>query len=351
MTEPFGISPFCHNLVRMRLKLIPFLLLGLVVDLAHCGRTGKVVIPDPNAAASDEGEADPPGADVDDGSATSEYVDRSRKRSPSVRGIPSRRNSGRAVKQKVDYEDMDAELDVLLAQEGEASSCSSDDSDGLGPGPSPKVRRARFEFPPKLRAPKAGRPRFVTMTMPERLAPKTLTHTVAQEYAWACNFVGDRRRVKDGSASGSWARLVEVLAGAKSAIMQEANRDMRMMDLTARRELAEERSEHRLRRVRDAFVGRTMTQMEVSRATALQMWEPACLVLKAKHKAWIEEDIAELEELILEAEEWRVAPSNATCGPACSRADRGDEDDADGGGTGGPGLSSLANAPFASVGP
>lgn len=344
-------SPYlCHNSIRMRLTLVLLLLVGLVVDYVHCGRAGKGVVPDPDASDSDAGEVGPQAAAADDGSATSEYVDRTRKRSPSVRGVPSRRNSGRAVKHKVDYEDMDAELDVLLAQEGEASECSSDESVSHEPGPSPKARRARFEFPPNLRAPKAGRPRFVTMTMPERLAPKTLTHTVAQEYAWACNFVGDRRRVKDGSASGSWARLVEVLAGAKSAIMQEANRDMRAMDLTARRELAEERSEHRLRRVRDAFVGRTMTQMEVSRATALQMWEPACVVLKAKHKAWIEEDIAELEELILEAEEWRVAPSNVTCGPACSKSKRDDEDDVGGGGSGNPGLASLGNAHFASVG-
>jgi hypothetical protein len=30
-----------------------------------------------------------------------------------------------------------------------------------------------------------------------------LTHTVAQEYAWACNFVESRCCVKDGSTSGS----------------------------------------------------------------------------------------------------------------------------------------------------
>jgi hypothetical protein len=89
------------------------------------------------------------------------------------------------VKQKIDYEDLDAELDKLLAQEKEEVSCSSEELDGPGPGPSPKARRSRFEFPPELRAPKAGRPCFVTMTMPEHLAPKTLTHTVAQEYAWA----------------------------------------------------------------------------------------------------------------------------------------------------------------------
>jgi hypothetical protein len=128
-------------------------------------------------------------------------------------------------------------LDELLAQEEEEEEevgGNSEELEEAGPGPSPKARRSQFDFPPELRAPKAGRPHFVTMTMPERLAPKTLTHTVAQEYAWACNFVGDRRRVKDGSASGSWVSLVEVLSGTKSAIMQEANCDMCAMDLAAR---------------------------------------------------------------------------------------------------------------------
>jgi hypothetical protein len=59
--------------------------------------------------------------------------------------------------------------------------------------------------------------------------------------------VGDCHQVKDDSSSGSWARLVEVLLGAKSAIMQEANCDMRVMDMAAHRELAKERVEHRLR--------------------------------------------------------------------------------------------------------
>jgi hypothetical protein len=141
---------------------------------------------------------------------------------------------------------------------------------------------------------------------------------------------------------------VEVLAGAKSATMQEANGDMQFMDLAARPELAESRSEHRLRCLRDVFVGCIMTQMDVSKDTALQMQEPACVVLKAQRKQWIDEGIAELEELILEAEEWHVDLANATCGAAPPKRSN-DEDEADGGGLGGSGLGSIANILVASV--
>jgi hypothetical protein len=168
------------------------------------------------------------------------------------------------------------------------------------------------------------------MTMPERLTPKTCTHTVAQEYAWACNFVGDRRCVKDGSASGSWARLIEVLARAASPIMQEANREMREMDLAVCREMAEERSEYRLRTIRDTFVVKHISQMGVSKETAWEMWEPAFIALKAHHKTWIEDEL--LERLILEAEAWRVSLTNDTCsGLPAKRKDDGGDDEGEGG--------------------
>jgi hypothetical protein len=99
-------------------------------------------------------------------------------------------------------------------------------------GISPKsCQRSRYEFPSSLRALKADRPGFVKMSVPERLAPKSFTHTIAQEYAWACTFVGDMHTVQDGSVSGSWARLVEVMAGSDSPMMKEANLEMRETNL------------------------------------------------------------------------------------------------------------------------
>jgi hypothetical protein len=194
----------------MRYNLSLLLVLGTVIGHVVAGRTGRGMSLE---SAEDEPEPAPlevpvlgPVVAMKDGSDAG--VGRTRHRSASVKGVP-RRSSGWAVKQRISYSELGADLDTLLAQEDEESSESSgesEESEGENvPVPSPKVGCSQFEFPPTLRAPKAGCARFVTMTMPERLAPRTCTHTVAQEYAWACNFVGNRRCVKDGSASGSWA--------------------------------------------------------------------------------------------------------------------------------------------------
>jgi hypothetical protein len=230
-----------------------------------------------------------------------------RKRSQSLKGVvaAAHRHSDRAVKRRVSVWDSEEETVPVLPKKGPPDALLAEVAQGSGPSPK-AARRSRYDFPPELRAAKADRPRFVKMAIPERLAPKVRTHTVAQEYSWACSFVGDSRRIQDGSVSGSWARLVEVMAGSRSLMMEEANREMRETDLRVRRRLAEDKAERKRAQLRETFLRRAVHQLDVTEEVAEQMWLPALAALKQNHYQWIEEDLEELEELIRDAEVWRL---------------------------------------------
>jgi hypothetical protein len=165
----------------------------------------------------------------DSDSKDGDYIERSesRRRGRDLKGSSSRRTSGRMVKQRVDIGALEDNINAILAaakkeSEVEDLECVEElaevpkDKKRPPAGISPKsCRRSRYEFPSSLRALKADRPCFVKMSIPERLAPKSFTHTVAQEYAWACTFVGDMRTVQDGSVSGSWAPFGRGNGGVK----------------------------------------------------------------------------------------------------------------------------------------
>jgi hypothetical protein len=134
-----SLSFFC----KMRVALVLFLCLELCGVPTFGGRTGKTVAPDPDDSVADGVDADPLGGVGDDESAASEYVAHSHSRpSSGINCVPSCWNSGRAMKQKIDYEDQDAELDKLWAQEEKEVSCNLEELDEPGPGPSPKARRS-----------------------------------------------------------------------------------------------------------------------------------------------------------------------------------------------------------------
>jgi hypothetical protein len=108
---------------------------------------GKSVTPDPDDSATDRVEADPRGDVGDDELATSEYVAPCCSYPPGIKGVPSRWNLGRAVKQKIDYEDLNAELNKLLAQEVEKISCNSDKSNNRGQGHCQRLAAPVLNFP------------------------------------------------------------------------------------------------------------------------------------------------------------------------------------------------------------
>jgi hypothetical protein len=89
-------------------------------------------------------------------------------------------------------------------------------------------------------------------------------------------------------------------------MMEEANRDMRETDLHVRRVAAEERADRKISQLRETFLRRVVQQLDVPEEVADQMWLPALAVLKERHAQWIDADMEELEQLILDAEEWRV---------------------------------------------
>jgi hypothetical protein len=135
------------------MRVLPLLLccLGLCVFPSFGGRTGKAV--DPGSESEEDVAKACPKGDSTGGSLS---ADHSRKRPSGVKGVPTRRNSDRAVKQKIDYEDLDAELDKLFAHGEEVSEALDESEVPKHAGPSPKTRRSRFEFPRQLQAPKAG---------------------------------------------------------------------------------------------------------------------------------------------------------------------------------------------------
>jgi hypothetical protein len=263
-------------------------------------------------------------------------LDNPRRRGRSLKGV------GRAVKRRTSVWESDDEADAPEAE--------VEPKEGLkGVDPSPKAsRRSRYKFPEELHAADADHPRFVKMSIPERLAPKVRTYTIAQEYSWACSFVGEMRKVQDGSVSGSWARLVEVMAGARSPMMEEANREMRETDLRVRRWAAEDRAERKQAQLRETFLRRVSQHLDVPDDVAEQMWAPALAFLQGRHKEWIEEDLKELEELIREAEAWRVQLPDNEPGPHLGLPD--DENGPDPGTTGPPACAGVAAGLAVAVG-
>jgi hypothetical protein len=310
-----------------------FLLFALLVLSVGCtwgARTGKSApyknVPEESVSEEDEASPDDSSSvdsvSVEDSDVDYVAVGSSRKRTTGVKGVATRRSTGRACKQRLnDPEEIEA---ACVAAPKEA--------------PSPVIRRPRYVFPEELRTPKAiGRPRQVTMTLPERYAPKDRTHTVAQEYAWATSAMGDMRFTRDGHVSGGWARLVEVMAGTDSAMMREATREMRQTDLNARRALAFERVERQIARARATFVRRNSRQRQLVNTTEeklLTMFAPAEEDLRQRLNEYVEEDLEELERMWLEVEKWRreLAADDPTGKLAFHKDDESDDDHDDGGG-------------------
>jgi hypothetical protein len=175
-------------------------------------------------------------------------------------------------------------------------------------------------------------------------------HTVAQEYAWAAASVGDMRFTQDGHVTGGWARLVEVMAGPTWAIMREATREMREVDLAARCRDAEKPAAKRVASALKKFVNRTKKQVasKVPNATdtlVINMFQPMAEVLQTTYARQINKDLEELEQLMMEAEEWRLSllddPDKPALGP---RPDEDTDEDGTGfgGGSGGLGLGGVA---------
>jgi hypothetical protein len=87
-------------------------------------------------------------------------------------------------------------------------------------------RRPRFEFPEEIHLPKAiKQSQTVTMTLPERLAPKGGAHTIAQEYTWAAQSMGDLQYTHHGHINEHLAWLVEVMSGPTLDMIREATHD------------------------------------------------------------------------------------------------------------------------------
>jgi hypothetical protein len=56
----------------------------------------------------------------------------------------------------------------------------------------------------------------------------------------------------------------------------------------------------------EAFLRWVVQLLDLPEEVADQMWLPVLAVLKERHAKWINADMEELEQLILDAEEWRV---------------------------------------------
>jgi hypothetical protein len=76
------------------------------------------------------------------------------------------------------------------------------------------------------------------------------------------------RFTQDGHVTGGWAHLVEVMAGPTLAIMREATREMREVDLAARCRDAEKRAAKRVASALKKFVTRTKKQVSSKVANA-----------------------------------------------------------------------------------
>jgi hypothetical protein len=85
-------------------------------------------------------------------------------------------SSGRAVKQRVSVWESEDDLDEVLDPPVNPVPAPTGVAKGMDPAPTPKTsRRAHYEFPDNLRAPKTDRPRFVKMALPEQLiGPKNI---------------------------------------------------------------------------------------------------------------------------------------------------------------------------------
>jgi hypothetical protein len=129
---------------RMQCNLSLSLALGSVIGHVLAGRTRRGMslepLEDGPEPANLEVPVACPVAAAKDGADTG--VGRTHSRPASVKGVP-RHSSGWAVKQRISYSELGADLDALLAQEDEESSESSgesEESEGENvPVPSPKV--------------------------------------------------------------------------------------------------------------------------------------------------------------------------------------------------------------------
>jgi hypothetical protein len=157
-----------------------------------------------NAAAGSESEAS---SEEEEGSDTSLPSFPPHKHNRGVKGPTItivRCPSERIVKQCVSLWESEDELDKLLDPPVNPDNALTEAAKGVDPAPK-GARRARYEFPENLRAAKADRPRFVKMSVPERLAPKKRTYTVAQGPARLSGiFVGFRMKVQAGVGHFLW---------------------------------------------------------------------------------------------------------------------------------------------------
>jgi hypothetical protein len=136
--------------------------------------------------------------------------------------------------------------------------------------------------------------------------------------------------------TGGWAHLVEMMAGPTSATMREATCEMRKVDFNACHRDAEASTLKK-------FVTRTKSQVsgQVSNATdelVTQMFQPLAEVLQNTYAQQIDEDLDELEQLMMEAEDWRLSlldnPDKPALGPRLDK-DANDDETGFGGGSGG----------------
>jgi hypothetical protein len=193
-------------------------------------------------------------------------------------------------------------------------------------------------FPPRFNAKAVTRPRMALMSLPELLLPKRV-HSVPLEYARVCKMMDGAHRTGDGRMSGAWARGVEAMTGPGSPWMREVHRESRDLEVRYRTQVAKDKAANVRERSKKTFEGRTGRQLGLGREVLGRMWDLAEEELVEIHDRWIAEDIAEVVDLMQQAEEWRVGALQETCNGGVGPCGPGaDDDDGSGGGWGGGGF-------------
>ena len=308
-----------------------------------------------------EAKSDGTAGVASDDSQDEDYVEQagSRKRPRSVgvrgeRGGSPRGGSGRQVKARPRYHPQ-KRSDWESSESEEAGGSGEEGDVGAEEEEDVVTETKGWVFPAELVPKKIGRARVVKMGLPEVLLPKGQAHSATQEYAWICNSIRDARKTADGKRmNGAWARFVEVCAGSDSEMLKQVHRETRKWERDYRRESALAKQEGVRQRMKASFINRMTKRLGLDLAVAEEMWVVAQRELVKKHGAQIDEDIAELDELMQRAEAWRVDPPTDTCGGGVlpqSPSDRGGgPSGGSGGGGAGIGLGLAVGALSATVG-